>query len=61
MSVRLRPAAYYSMPRRKLPHKTFVWTPQLAYAVGLLVTDGNLSPDGRHICMRSSDKNLLET
>ncbi len=35
--------------------------PQLAYAVGLLVTDGNLSKDGRHITMRSSERKLLNT
>lgn len=28
--------------------------------VGLLVTDGNLSKDGRHIIMRSSDRELLQ-
>lgn len=33
----------------------------LAYAVGLLATDGNLSKDGRHICLSSSDKDLLKT
>ncbi|MBI2053541.1 MAG: hypothetical protein HYT41_02230 [Candidatus Sungbacteria bacterium] len=49
------------MPKAKLPAKEFSWTPELAYAVGLLVTDGNLSKDGRHITMRSSDKGLLET
>ncbi len=37
------------------------WTPALAYVVGLLVTDGNLSKDGRHIMFRSSDYDLLET
>lgn len=37
------------------------WTSNLAYVIGLIATDGNLSKDGRHITMRSSDKNLLET
>ncbi|MEK7541415.1 MAG: hypothetical protein AAB533_01045 [Patescibacteria group bacterium] len=49
------------MPRIKLPFKEFTWTPELAYVVGLLVTDGNLSKDGRHINMRSSDRDLLKT
>lgn len=49
------------MPKQKLPFKKFPWEPKLAYAIGLLVTDGNLSKDGRHITMRSSDKDLLET
>jgi len=38
-----------------------LWKPNLAYIIGLLTTDGNLSKDGRHITMRSSDKDLLET
>lgn len=37
------------------------WTPKLSYAVGLIVTDGSLSKDGRHIILRSSDLQLLET
>lgn len=37
------------------------WSPEKAYAVGLLTTDGNLSKDGRHITMSSSDIDLLET
>lgn len=49
------------MPKTKLPPKEFAWTPELTYVVGLLVTDGNLSGDGRHIIMRSSDYDLLET
>ncbi len=49
------------MSRKKLPYKDFKWTSKLAYAVGLLTTDGNLSKDGRHITMRSSDIQLLET
>lgn len=31
------------------------WSPRFAYAVGLLVSDGNLSPDGRHIVFTSKD------
>ena len=49
------------MPKKKLPFREFAWTPELAYAVGLLTTDGNLSKDGRHITMRSSDRDLLVT
>jgi len=49
------------MPRTRLPDKDFEWTPGLAYVVGLLTTDGNLSKDGRHITMRSSDIQLLKT
>ncbi|MFH1780809.1 MAG: LAGLIDADG family homing endonuclease [Candidatus Nealsonbacteria bacterium] len=48
------------MPKKKLPDKNFRWTPNLAYIVGLLATDGNLSKDGRHIDFTSKDKNLVE-
>ena len=34
------------------------WSPKFAYAIGLLVTDGNLSPDKRHIIFTSKDKEL---
>ena len=36
------------------------WSPEFAYAIGLLVTDGNLSPDGRHINFTSKDEELVE-
>jgi len=49
------------MPANKLPTIEFEWTPQLAYTVGLLATDGNLSKDGRHIVLRSTDFQLVET
>ena len=37
------------------------WTAELAYAVGLITTDGCLSRDGRHLTMTSKDTDLLET
>lgn len=36
------------------------WSPELAYAVGLITTDGNLSSDGRHISFTSKDKEQIE-
>lgn len=42
-------------------NRNFEWSPELAYAVGLIATDGNLSPDGRHMTMTSKDRDLLET
>jgi hypothetical protein len=36
------------------------WSPEFAYAIGLLVTDGNLSKDGRHIEFTSKDAELLK-
>jgi hypothetical protein len=44
-------------PRRIEPPK---WTPELAYFVGLMAADGNLSKDGRHLNLVSKDKDLLE-
>ena len=37
------------------------WSPEFAYAIGLLVTDGSLSKDGRHINFTSKDLDLIET
>lgn len=37
------------------------WSKNLAYAVGLIVTDGSLSRDGRHIELTSKDKEQVET
>lgn len=37
------------------------WSPRLAYAVGLITADGNLSPDGRHITFVSVDRELHDT
>src|SRR3989344_1036593 len=37
------------------------WSPEFAYAIGLLTTDGNLSPDGRHITLVSNDKEQIIT
>ncbi len=36
------------------------WSPDFAYAIGLMVSDGNLSPDGRHINFTSKDEELVE-
>lgn len=36
------------------------WSPELAYAVGLITTDGCLSKDGRHIDLTSKDKSQLK-
>lgn len=37
------------------------WSPEIAYAVGLIVSDGSLSIDGRHITFTSADWDLIET
>lgn len=35
------------------------WSANLAYAVGLIASDGNLSKDGRHIIMTSKDMEII--
>ena len=35
------------------------WSPQLSYLIGVIATDGNLSPDGRHITITSKDADFL--
>jgi hypothetical protein len=35
------------------------WSLDFAYAIGLMVSDGNLSPDGRHIIFTSKDRELI--
>ncbi len=37
------------------------WTPEFAYAIGLLTADGCLSKDGRHIDFTSKDIQLIKT
>lgn len=36
------------------------WSSDFAYAIGLLVTDGSLSKDGRHISFTSKDRQLIK-
>lgn len=40
--------------------RPLTWTDNLAYAVGLAATDGNLSGDGRHLTFDSNDAELVE-
>lgn len=44
-------------------HKNYVvkWTPEFAYAIGLLTTDGCLAKDGRHFNFTSKDIQLIKT
>lgn len=43
----------------KPKRSSVVWSSNLAYAVGLMVTDGNVSKDGRHINLTSKDTEQL--
>ena len=36
------------------------WSPEFAYAIGLIVTDGSLSKDGRHVTLISKDIEMLD-
>ena len=38
-----------------------MWSCNFAYALGLIASDGNLSPDGRHIAFISTDSQLIDT
>ncbi len=38
-----------------------IWSAHLAYVVGVFASDGNLSPDGRHLNVTSKDKEMTET
>lgn len=42
-------------------HKIVIeWSSNLAYAIGLITSDGNLSKDKRHIKFGSKDEELME-
>ncbi|MBI4919862.1 hypothetical protein HY838_01045 [Candidatus Azambacteria bacterium] len=45
---------------RSLSKVKIKWSPEFAYALGLLATDGNLSIDGRHFDFTSKDMEQLE-
>ncbi len=37
------------------------WSPKLSYAIGIIASDGNLSPDRRHINITSKDLSIVES
>lgn len=39
---------------------TITWSSNFSYAIGLIVSDGNLSPDGRHINFTSKEQELAD-
>ena len=41
--------------------KKMFWNTNFAYALGLITSDGNLSPDGRHLVFVSKDLDLINT
>ena len=38
-----------------------LWSENLAYAIGLIATDGSLSNDGRHLNFTSKDIDQIQT
>ena len=64
---RLRANGITARPRGPIPLQRTAsasrdgWSSGLAWAIGLIATDGNLSPDGRHLVVRSKDADMLET
>ncbi len=47
------------MPAHKLNKVKIGWSSEFSYAIGLITTDGNLSPDGRHLELTSNDLDQL--
>ena len=41
--------------------ESITWNTDFAYALGLITSDGNLSPDGRHLAFISADMELINT
>ena len=61
---RLRSFAIPVRPTGPIPRRhihEIRWDPEVAYAVGLIATDGNLSRGGRHMSVTSKDRDLIET
>jgi hypothetical protein len=63
---RLRRYGIQARPRGPLQqaktlHGDVTRSANLAWAIGLIATDGNLSGDGRHLSLVSKDRELLET
>src|SRR5262245_61206570 len=57
LGIALRPRG----PRPRGPRSPLVWSPDMAYVVGLMATDGNLARSRWGLSLASNDKDLLET
>lgn len=56
------PSPGYAFERgTTVPYRRTQWSPETAYVVGLIATDGNLSRNGRNLSITSKDLDLLET
>lgn len=57
---RLKECEIKNRPRGKKQNQVFPnWSANVAYAIGLIATDGNLSKDGRHMTLTSSDLEIM--
>ena len=45
---------------RRIKYIDTKWSSTLAYVIGIIATDGNLSPDGRHINITSKDLEMVQ-
>lgn len=69
VSRRFRDLGLEARPRGPIPTSwvggaadtAFTWTGELAWIVGLIATDGNLSSNGRTVSVTSKDVDLLES
>lgn len=50
----------YNIYMLSLSKRKITWSANMAYAVGLITTDGNLSKDGRHIFLVSKDLDQIQ-
>lgn len=48
-------------PMRPLRKVKIAWSPEFAYAIGLITSDGNLSSNGRSVNLTSKDAEVIET
>lgn len=56
------PSPGYAFEREPaVPYRRTQWSPETAYVVGLIATDGNLSRNGHSLSITSKDLDLLET
>lgn len=51
--------AWYTSYVKRMSKVKISWSPGFAYAIGILTTDGNLSPDRRHLNVTSKDKEII--
>lgn len=61
LHIEIRPRGPKPGSQTNFLYDNLRWSAALAYAVGIIATDGNLSKDGRHLAIPSKDLSMLET